>query len=83
MVWDGGSILDTDKLEKVQLYAARILTSLPILAEPRRYHSWLERWPRKRKVGFRIPAATDLSRKAALLIARQYIVGVSVMGLRK
>ena len=28
MVWDGCSILDTDKLEKVQLYVARIVTGL-------------------------------------------------------
>ena len=32
LVWDGCSILDTEKLEKVQLYAARIVTDLPILA---------------------------------------------------
>ena len=29
VVWDGCSILDTDKLEKVQLYAARIVAGLP------------------------------------------------------
>ena len=28
VVWDGCSILDTDKLEKVQLYVARIVTGL-------------------------------------------------------
>ena len=32
VVLDGGSILDTDKLKKVQLYAAGIVTGLPILA---------------------------------------------------
>ena len=32
VVWDGCSILDTDKLEKVQLNAVRIVTGLPILA---------------------------------------------------
>ena len=32
VVCDGCSILDTDKLEKVQLYAERIETGLPILA---------------------------------------------------
>ena len=30
---------------------------------PRGWRSRLERWPRKRKVGVQIPAATDLSRK--------------------
>ena len=37
MVWDGCSILETEKLEKVQLYAARIVTGLPILALKNRY----------------------------------------------
>ena len=32
VVLDGCSILDTDKLEKVQLYAARIVTGVPNLA---------------------------------------------------
>ena len=32
MGWDGCSILDTDKLKEVQLYAARIVTGLPIKA---------------------------------------------------
>ena len=32
VVWDGCSIFDSDKLEKVQLYAVRIVTGLPILA---------------------------------------------------
>ena len=39
VVWDGCSISDTEKLEKVQLrvYAARIVTGLPILALKNRY----------------------------------------------
>ena len=32
VIWGGCSISDTEKLEKVQLYAARIVTGLPILA---------------------------------------------------
>ena len=32
VVWDGCLISDTDKFEKVHLYAARIVTVLPILA---------------------------------------------------
>ena len=32
VVWDGCLISDTDKFENVQLYAARIVTVLPILA---------------------------------------------------
>ena len=32
VVWDGYLFSGTDKLEKVQLYAARIVTVLPILA---------------------------------------------------
>ena len=32
VIWGGFSISDTEKLEKVQLYAARIVTGLPILA---------------------------------------------------
>lgn len=32
VVWDGCSQHDNDKLEKVQLYAARIVTGLPIIA---------------------------------------------------
>ena len=31
-VWDGCSAIDSDKLEKVQLCAARIVTGLPIFA---------------------------------------------------
>lgn len=31
VVWDGCSFQDVEKLEKVQLYAARIITGLPIL----------------------------------------------------
>lgn len=32
VVWDGCSFQDVEKLEKVQLYAARIITGLPILS---------------------------------------------------
>ena len=32
VIWGGCSISETEKLEKVQLYAARIVTGLPILA---------------------------------------------------
>jgi hypothetical protein len=32
IVWDGCSVQDTEKLEKVQLAAARIVTGLPIFA---------------------------------------------------
>lgn len=32
VVWDGCSQYDIDKLEKVQLYAARIITGLPNIA---------------------------------------------------
>ena len=32
VIWGGCSMSETEKLEKVQLYAARIVTGLPILA---------------------------------------------------